>query len=67
MGFGTKTSVIKMNEERKTYIFWVGQIKYVGKIVDENSTHWLIIDRKLKCIVEIPKTAVRIEYRGEEV
>lgn len=51
--------------ERKKYIFWVGNIKYSGRILDENLTHWVILDQHYGK-VDIPKTAVRIEVGGTE-
>ena len=51
-----------MNED-KFYIFWVGSIKYSGKIINETSTHWIVMDIK-EGKIEIPKTAVRKEVSG---
>jgi len=45
-----------MNDEE--YEFWVGNFYYKGKIIDENISHWIVLDRKVGK-VEIPKTAVR--------
>jgi hypothetical protein len=42
------------------FMFWVGSIKYSGKIISENETHWIIWDVK-EGRIEIPKTAVRKE------
>lgn len=44
----------------KTYVFFLGQYKYQGRVLEETPTHWIIIDKK-EGKIEIPKTAVRKE------
>ena len=54
--------VERKSEQQKFYIFWVGNIRYSGEIIDENETHWSVRDIK-EGIIDIPKTAVRKEVQ----
>lgn len=53
-----------INKKPKFYLFRVGPMIYRGLIISENETHWTIDDIK-EGIVDVPKTAVRKEIRGE--
>ena len=49
-----------MNEQNKTYIFWVGSIRYSGNIISQTETHWVVNEIK-EGEIYIPKTAVMKE------
>ena len=53
-----------MDEEK--YLFWVGSFKYLGIILSENDTHWVVKDDKIGEI-SLPKgSTVRIKVQKSD-
>jgi len=44
----------RLDADDKFYAFWVGSIRYSGRIIDETKTHWIVEDIK-EGRIELPK------------